>query len=98
MANLNLRQVEFIARLKNFGTCIANLHSEAHSLTESYAEEYADAQDNDFGDADNLEETYNFDATDISAAITYAIANFINYWDGDAVETREYGKDIRRIK
>jgi hypothetical protein len=35
--------------------------------------------------------------SDISTAMNQGVTNFIDFWVGNAVATREYGKDIRRI-
>ena len=98
MANLNARQINFLTKLKTFAEDIKKLYGTAHDIAESYDEEFSNAQDNDLSTADNLEDVYNFDSGDVSAAVNQAVDNFINFWIGNAVTTREYGKDLRRIK
>lgn len=96
---LNARQTAFITRLKTFAVTMENMFGEAHALKESYAEEFDDSQDNSLLNSNtDLEETYQFDSMDVKLSINMAIANFINYWTNVAVPTREYGKDIRRIR
>lgn len=101
MANLNDRQIAFINRTRAFAAHVADLYGEAYELKQSFDEEFESPQDNSIdptdGKADNLEEMYNFDYNDAKAALDQAVENFINYWTGAAVGTREYGKDLRRI-
>lgn len=98
MADLNSRQIQFINDLKELAETLEDAYGKAHAIAESYDEEFGNTQDNDLATADNLESTYNFDATDVTAAVNQGVDNFINYWTGNAVTTREYGKDLRRIK
>lgn len=98
MADLNSRQNQFITDLKNFAQTLENAYGQAHALGQAYDEEFSTAQDNDLADADNLEATYSFVAADVAAAVNQAVDNFVNFWTGVAVGTREYGSDLRRIK
>ena len=98
MANLNTRHRDFITKLKDFAETLQNMYGEAYALKESYAEEFATSQDHDLADVDNLEATYAFDETDVQSAVNQACVNYCNFWVGDAVGTRDYGKDLRRIK
>jgi hypothetical protein len=96
---LNSRQIDFITRLKKFATDMENLHSEAFNLGQAFDEEFDDAQDNSFLVSNtDLTTFYFFDSTDIKSAVNQSVDNFINFWTGSAVGTREYGKDLRRIK
>lgn len=96
---LNARQMSFITQLKQFASNIEALYGEAHELSESFLEEFDDGQDHSFlvSNAD-LEAMYFMSSADVKAAVNQAAVNFINYWVGSAVTTREYGKDIRRVK
>jgi hypothetical protein len=96
---LNARQVDFITKLKSFAATLESLYGEAHAIKESHAEEFDDAQDNSLLNENTaLEAAYSFDSADIKTAVNQAIENFLNYWNGFAVTTREYGKDLRRIR
>lgn len=95
---LNTRQTTYITRLKNFANTIQELYGEAFALKKSHAEEFDDAQDNSFLDSNaDLEAAYYFDSIDVKTAINQTVQNFINFWTNQAVATREYGKDLRRI-
>lgn len=97
--SLNVRQVNFITRLKNFATSLENMYGEAHALVQSHAEEFDDAQNNSFLTSnDDLEAAYFFDSDDVKTAVNQTVNDFLNFWNGDAVNTREHGKDLRRIK
>lgn len=96
---LNARQIAFIGKLKNFANMMEMLYGEAFALKKCYEEEYDDEQDNSLLDSnEDLQETYSFDSEDVKTAINQANTNFINFWTNVAVSTREYGKDLRRIK
>lgn len=97
MANLNARQTQFLSDVKTLGKTFQDAYSQAQKIAESYDEEFGTSQDNDLATADDLEATYFFDAADVAAAVNQTVDNFINFWDGDAVTTREYGKDMRRV-
>jgi len=96
---LNSRQTDFIARLKSFATKMESLYGEAHALKEAHAEEFDNLSDNSLLNATkDIEAIYFFDSSDVKTAVNQAVQNYINFWTGDAVGTREYGKDLRRIK
>lgn len=97
MANLNMRHNTFINDMQNISEELKNLHGKAFDLSKRYEEEFGSEKDNSFENCENLESTYSFDCTDIENAIT-ALNAFINLWVGNAVETQEYGKYLRRIK
>jgi hypothetical protein len=98
MANLNMRQITFLNDLSNFAKDIEDLYGRAHDLQKRYVEEFDSEKDHCLADCSNLEESRYYDSTDVANAIDYGLAGFINYWVGNAVTTREYGKDLRRIK
>ena len=98
MANLNARQVDFINELKDFANDCEALYFKADCLKNCYDDEFSNGKDNDLSSADNLESVYSFDSVDISTAVNQAVDNLRNFWAGNAIDTREYGKDLRRIK
>lgn len=98
MANLNFRQTNFITELKAFANSCEALYNKATCLKKCYDEEFATGKDNDLSNAENLEVSYNFDSDDVATAVNQAVDNFKNLWEGNVVDTREYGKDLRRIK
>lgn len=95
---LNMRQINFITRLKTFSSNIECLYGKAHMLKKEFDEEFDTGKDHALADEETaLEATYSMGSADVEAAITSA-ENFMNYWTGVAVDTKEYGKDLRRIK
>jgi hypothetical protein len=97
MADLNTRQNSFLQKLQTKANELVNLYGDFYELSQSYAEEFAAAQDNDLATANNLVATYGFDSADVAAAVNQGLLGFINFWVGNAVTTREYGKDLRRV-
>lgn len=97
MANLNMRHCDFINDMKNISEELKGIYGKAFDLAKRYLEEFGSEKDNCLENCENLETTYSFDCTDIENAIT-ALNAFINLWVGNAVDTQEYGKYLRRIK
>ena len=96
---LNERQSIFLSEIKTEANNLQNSYQKIKELAEHFTEEFATSQDNALDDAGV--------AADLEAmGLTYAVigsannqgfVGLINFWEGNAVTTREYGKDIRRI-
>jgi hypothetical protein len=95
---LQMRQTSFITKLSLFVNKMEALWYEGMCLEKCFDEEFDTEKDNALDEVtQDIENSYGFSATNIEDAIT-AIKQFRNYYEGNAVITNEYGKDIRRIK
>lgn len=96
---MNDRQVEFITELQALRKKLKDVYGRAKEVTQAFAEEFKATQDNAL-DGTGLVGDYDANGlnySDIQTMVEQGLANFINFWEGNAVVTREYGKDIRRI-
>ena len=96
---LNERQSEFLSEIKNASNDLQNTYKKFKELEQHFAEEFATTQDNALdvaGVVDDLT-AMGLTYTVIATAINQGYINLINFWEGNAVATREYGKDVRRI-
>lgn len=96
---LNERQSVFISEIKSVSNDMQNAYQKIKELAEHFDEEFATNQDNALDNAGVTSDltAMGLDYSAITAAINQGFDNFINFWEGNAVNTREYGKDIRRI-
>ena len=97
--DLNTRQSEFIRGLKESAEDMIKAYGKLKQLGESFDEEFSTGQDNDLS-LSTLEDALSaqgLDYTAIQTAINQGVDNYINFFEGSAVTTREYGKDLRRV-
>lgn len=95
---LNTRQIDFVRRVQEFCALGVKMAQLATELDQQFDEEFDDAQDNSLLDETTaLEDGYGFASTDVKTAINQTVTEYINFWGGSAVTTREYGKDARRV-
>lgn len=96
---LNLRQSIFLSKLQMSCNKMQIAYQEAKELKEHFDEEFSNGQDNSLNDAGIVDDLDNMglDYSSISACSSQGFTNYINFWEGTAVPTREYGKDVRRI-
>ena len=95
----NDRQKVFINRIQKEMSRAANeLYSVCYELKESFQEEFATGQDNDLSVKEDELLDLGLTYTDVLAAVNLFGSAYVNLWVGDAVATRQYGKDVRRVK
>lgn len=99
MDSLNERQLAFINKLKYLAALMDQVHNLSFQLKESFTEEFKSSQDNaldEAGLADDLA-ALGLDYSSIQAICDQALTNYVKFYTNEAVSTREYGKDVRRI-
>ena len=96
---LNERQSEFLTQIKTTSDKMQVAYQEVKELSEHFVEEFATTQDNALDTTATASDLAAMGLTYavIGSAINQGFVGLINFWEGNAVTTREYGKDIRRI-
>lgn len=96
---LNTRQADFLNEIIQASDEVQSVYKKIKELEQHFAEEFATAQDNALDDAGVTTDLAAMGLTYavIGSAINQGFTGLINFWEGNAVTTREYGKDIRRI-
>ena len=98
MTTLNDSQRKFLNRMVSIDASLASMIGQVRELIQEHDEIYDTGQALDLNDLTDLFSTYGFAATNVATTINQGYVNFLNFWDGNAVTTREYGKDIRRVQ
>ena len=93
---LNSRQAAHVERVQvccKLGNLLYDLCAQ---LKEANDEEFAAGQVNAIATED-LEEGFYVTLGKLTAAVNLYCGNFINFWEGEAVSTRQYGKEARYL-
>lgn len=94
---LNERQRRFVQDLKLICRKGVEIARMAPELIETYNEEFDTSQDNDLANEEATLEGIGLSSAVIAAAVNQYVTAFDKFWTNQAVSTREYGKDARRI-
>lgn len=93
---LNSRQLAHVERVQ-IGCKLGNiLYDLCAQVKEANDEEFAAGQLNAIATED-LEEEVNVTLGKLTAAVNLYCGSFINFWEGGAVSTRQYGKEARYL-
>jgi len=93
----NTRQANFVAEVRDACADARDLYGRLYNLKESFAEEFATPQENDLSLMTDELAAWGLTYTNMVVACNQFMTYFVNFWDGNAVTTREYGKDARRV-
>lgn len=94
---LNSRHKSYLNRMDALKQSMVKNYAEAQELNRWYREEFDQGQPHDFSKVTNLYDRYNYTSEAIAAVAKQGMLNYCNYWDGEDVDKRPYGKDWRSV-
>lgn len=93
----NSREEQFVQDVRTIGQAFQILYGKAFRLKESFAEEFKSSQDNALDEHTTELAALGIEYADIQVFCEQVCVNYNNFWLGNSVGTREYGKDARRV-
>ena len=100
MADLNSRQIAFFGKVRTEAKKLKEIYGALFNIKQSFAEEFATGQSNDLSDSelvDEIKDTFGIEYASLVSFVNQACGHYQNYYVGNAVDTREYGRDIRGV-
>lgn len=94
---LNTRQTNFIGRLKAVCESIRELYGEAFNLRQSFQEEFSSGKDNDLEVMITELASVGLTYDALVGVCNQCFLGYTDFFEGNAVTTREYGRLARRI-
>lgn len=104
MAALN-KQINQVQKMRRWAKSLTDIYAEGLNIKESFDELYSSGDDYSLDPEDTPTDINSDDLlvlgvnyTDLATFVGQAVTQLINFYEGSAVNTREYGKDIRAVE